>query len=165
MKDSVDAIEINYLKGDISFHDVAFSYEGNKPVLEKINLQIDAGKTVAFVGPSGAGKTTICSLIPRFYDVESGSISIDGIDILDMTMESLRDKIGIVQQDVFLFTVTLKENIAYGKLDASEEEIKDAARRAHLEGFIENLPHGYDTQIGERGLKLSGGQKQRIAIA
>lgn len=165
LKDSVDAIDIDYLKGDISFQDVTFSYEGNKPVLEKINLQVDAGKTVAFVGPSGAGKTTICSLIPRFYDVESGSISIDGIDIRDMTMESLRAQIGIVQQDVFLFTGTLKENIAYGKLEASEEEIADAARRAHLEGFIENLPLGYETQIGERGLKLSGGQKQRIAIA
>ena len=128
-------------------------------------MSIRAGETVAFVGPSGAGKTTICSLIPRFYDVNEGSISIDGIDIRDMTQKSLRAQIGIVQQDVFLFTGTIKENIAYGNLDASDEEIYEAARKAHLEEYIASLPEGYETQIGERGLKLSGGQKQRLAIA
>ena len=134
-------------------------------MLEDINLSIKAGETVAFVGPSGAGKTTICSLIPRFYDVNEGAISIDGLNIQDVTMQSLRSQIGIVQQDVFLFTGTIEENIAYGKKDASEEEIRDAAKKAHLEDFIAGLPEGYDTQIGERGLKLSGGQKQRLAIA
>ncbi len=117
------------------------------------------------MGPSGAGKTTICSLIPRFYDVDSGSITIDGIDIRKMTKKSLRDQIGIVQQDVFLFTGTVRENIAYGKKEATEEEIIEAAKKAHLDEVIASLPEGYDTQIGERGLKLSGGQKQRLAIA
>src|SRR5699024_8713118 len=117
------------------------------------------------VGPSGAGKTTICSLIPRFYDVNEGSITIDGIDLRDMKMRSLRHHIGIVQQEVFLFTGTLRENIAYGKLDATNEEIIEAARKAHMEDFIKDLPNGYETEVGERGLKLSGGQKQRIAIA
>ncbi|PLR95091.1 ABC transporter ATP-binding protein [Bacillus sp. T33-2] len=165
LQDSEDAIQVPFLRGDILFEDVTFSYDANKPVLEGIDLRIDAGDTVAFVGPSGAGKTTICSLIPRFYDVDAGRITIDGIDIRDMTKESLRSQIGIVQQDVFLFTGTIKENMAYGKLDASDEEIYEAAHRAHLEAFIDSLPEGYETQIGERGLKLSGGQKQRIAIA
>ena len=162
--DRKDAIEINSLNGDIALADVTFSYDSN-PVLTNINLSINAGETIAFVGPSGAGKTTICSLIPRFYDVNSGSIKIDGIDIRDMTMKSLRSQIGIVQQDVFLFTGTLKENIAYGNLNATDEEIHEAVRRAHLEDLVLKLPDGYETQIGERGLKLSGGQKQRIAIA
>ncbi|WP_312094454.1 ABC transporter ATP-binding protein [Niallia sp.] len=162
--DRKDAIEVNGLKGDIVLSNVTFSYDSN-PVLKNINLSINAGETIAFVGPSGAGKTTICSLIPRFYDVNSGSIKIDGIDIRDMTKKSLRSQIGIVQQDVFLFTGTLKENIAYGKLDATDEEIHEAVRRAHLEDLVLKLPDGYETQIGERGLKLSGGQKQRIAIA
>ncbi|CAH0347108.1 ABC transporter ATP-binding protein [Bacillus sp. CECT 9360] len=165
VKDSQDAVEIASLRGDIRFTDVSFSYNDKKQVLAGIDLSIKAGETVAFVGPSGAGKTTICSLIPRFYDVEAGSITIDGLDIRDMTKHSLRSQIGIVQQDVFLFTGTLKENIAYGMLDASDEEIEEAAKQAHLEKFIEGLPDGYETQIGERGLKLSGGQKQRIAIA
>jgi ATP-binding cassette subfamily B protein len=163
--DKKDAIEVTTLLGDISFKDVSFNYEDKKPVLKGIDLTIKAGETIAFVGPSGAGKTTICSLIPRFYDVKAGSISIDGIDIREMTKKSLRSQIGIVQQDVFLFTGTLKENIAYGMLDATDEQISEAARKAHLETFIEGLPDGYETQIGERGLKLSGGQKQRIAIA
>ncbi|RFU68196.1 ABC transporter ATP-binding protein [Bacillus sp. V59.32b] len=163
--DSQDAVEIASLRGDIRFTDVSFSYDDKKQVLDGIDLSIKAGETVAFVGPSGAGKTTICSLIPRFYDVEAGSITIDGLDIRDMTKHSLRSQIGIVQQDVFLFTGTLKENIAYGMLDASDEEIEEAAKQAHLEKFIEGLPDGYETQIGERGLKLSGGQKQRISIA
>lgn len=163
--DAHDAIEIPSLRGDITFDNVTFGYDNHKPVLEGINMQLPAGETVAFVGPSGAGKTTICSLIPRFYDVNTGTISIDGIDIRQMTKQSLRSQIGIVQQDVFLFTGTLRENIAYGMLNATDEEIAIAARRAHLEEFIKSLPHGYNTEVGERGLKLSGGQKQRIAIA
>lgn len=165
VKDTEDAIEVTSLKGNIVFHNVSFRYEDSKQVLEDINLHIPSGETVAFVGPSGAGKTTICSLIPRFYDVNSGNISIDGIDIREMTKKSLRSQIGIVQQDVFLFTGTLRENIAYGNLKATDEQIREAARRAHLEEFIASLPEGYETQIGERGLKLSGGQKQRLAIA
>lgn len=153
------------LKGDIEFTEVSFRYDDHKSVLENINLSITAGETVAFVGPSGAGKTTICSLIPRFYDVNEGEISIDGIPIRDMTTESLRHQIGIVQQDVFLFTGTIRENIAYGNLAATDEEIMAAAKKAHLEEFVTSLQDGYETQIGERGLKLSGGQKQRLAIA
>ncbi|AMQ04880.1 MULTISPECIES: ABC transporter ATP-binding protein [Sporosarcina] len=165
IKDRPDAVAVAHLNGDIIFDDVDFHYDDNKAVLEGINLNIRAGQTVAFVGPSGAGKTTICSLIPRFYDVTEGAISIDGIDIRDMTQHSLRSQIGIVQQDVFLFTGTIKENIGYGKLDAMDDEIISAAKKAHLEDFIASLPYGYETQIGERGLKLSGGQKQRLAIA
>ncbi|PUB14574.1 ABC transporter ATP-binding protein [Paenisporosarcina sp. OV554] len=163
--DRENAITVNHLQGNISFNGVDFGYDQHKKVLSNINLKVKAGETVAFVGPSGAGKTTICSLIPRFYDVLNGSISIDGIDIRDMTKHSLRSQIGIVQQDVFLFTGTIRENIAYGKKDATNEEVLEAARKAHLEEFISELPAGYDTQIGERGLKLSGGQKQRLAIA
>ncbi|UYG95034.1 ABC transporter ATP-binding protein [Cytobacillus firmus] len=165
IEDTKDALEVESLRGDIRFQDVSFSYDEHKSVLEGIDLQINAGETVAFVGPSGAGKTTICSLIPRFYDVNGGSIKIDGMDIRDMTKKSLRSHIGIVQQDVFLFTGTLKENIAYGLLGATDEQIADAAKKAHLQDFIASLPDGWETQIGERGLKLSGGQKQRIAIA
>lgn len=165
IEDSPNAIAVEHLQGDIHFEDVYFNYEEQKSVLEDINLKIRAGETVAFVGPSGAGKTTICSLIPRFYDVNAGRITIDGIDIREMTQQSLRKQIGIVQQDVFLFTGTIKENIAYGNLHATDEEIYEAARKAHLEDMIHNLPEGYETQIGERGLKLSGGQKQRLAIA
>lgn len=164
--DKKDAIDVKELRGDISFEDVTFGYERTQaPVLHHVDFDIKAGETIAFVGPSGAGKTTISSLIPRFYDVEGGQITIDGIDVRDMKMRSLRHHIGIVQQDVFLFTGTLRENIAYGKLDATDEEIEEAARRAHMEEFIKELPKGYETQVGERGLKLSGGQKQRIAIA
>ncbi|MBT2218602.1 ATP-binding cassette domain-containing protein [Virgibacillus dakarensis] len=164
--DREGAQNVSFLKGDILFDRVTFGYEKTKaPVLTSLSFAINAGETIAFVGPSGAGKTTICSLIPRFYDVDAGRITIDGIDLRDMTKESLRRQIGIVQQDVFLFTGTLRENIAYGKLDATNEEIEEAARRAHMEEFINELPDGYETQVGERGLKLSGGQKQRIAIA
>lgn len=163
--DRKDAIDVPLLEGNIVFKNVTFGYEKHKPVLQGVDLLITAGETVAFVGPSGAGKTTISSLIPRFYDIDGGSITIDGIDIRDMTKRSLRSQIGIVQQDVFLFTGTLRENIAYGKLDATDEEIQRAAKMAHLEQLIESLPDGYETQVGERGLKLSGGQKQRIAIA
>ncbi|GBC64366.1 ABC transporter ATP-binding protein [Bacillus sp. FSL M8-0315] len=163
--DRKDAIDVPALEGNIVFKNVTFGYEKHRPVLRGIDLSIKAGETVAFVGPSGAGKTTISSLIPRFYDIDGGAITIDGIDIRDMTKRSLRSQIGIVQQDVFLFTGTLRENIAYGKLDATDEEIQRAAKMAHLEQLIESLPDGYETQVGERGLKLSGGQKQRIAIA
>lgn len=165
VQDAPDAIDMPNLRGDIRFNNVSFGYEKDRPILKNINLEIHAGETVAFVGPTGAGKTTICSLIPRFYDVTEGSITIDGIDVREMTKKSLRSQIGIVQQDVFLFTGTLRENIAYGKLDATDEEIWDAVRRARLEEFVSGLPDGLDTQVGERGMKLSGGQKQRIAIA
>jgi len=165
IQDRDGAKNVTHLYGDISFNNVHFNYDSSKTVLSNITFDIQAGQTIAFVGPSGAGKTTICSLIPRFYDVSSGAITIDGIDIRNMTQSSLRSQIGIVQQDVFLFTGTIRENIAYGRLEANEEEIQEAARKAHLEDFIAELPDGYETQIGERGLKLSGGQKQRIAIA
>jgi ATP-binding cassette, subfamily B, bacterial len=165
IKNLPDAVEVPALKGDIHFQHVTFGYEGNRNILNNLTFSIEAGKTVAFVGPSGAGKTTICSLIPRFYDVLGGEITIDGIDIRNMTKESLRSNIGIVQQDVFLFTGTLRENIAYGRLNATQEEIEEAASKAHLTELIASLPDGYETQVGERGLKLSGGQKQRIAIA
>lgn len=163
--DAADAIDVPELRGNIVFNNVDFSYEDGQPVLQGIDLDIRAGETVAFVGPSGAGKTTICSLIPRFYDVDGGAITIDGTDIRHMTKRSLRSQIGIVQQDVFLFTGTLRENIAYGLKDATDEQIEEAARRAHMEEFIASLPAGYETQVGERGLKLSGGQQQRVAIA
>nr|WP_252193038.1 ABC transporter ATP-binding protein [Rhizobium sp. CSW-27] len=153
------------LKGDIEYRDVQFGYSPQKPVFQGLSLSIRAGETIAFVGPSGAGKTTICSLLPRFYDVTGGSIAIDGIDIRDMTLKSLRSHIGIVAQDVFLFAGTIRENIAYGRLGATEAEIVEAARRARLDTVIAALPSGLDTVIGERGVKLSGGQKQRLAIA
>lgn len=166
VKDRSGAKHVSKLHGNIAFHDVTFSYETTQaPVLNDLSFNVKSGETIAFVGPSGAGKTTISALIPRFYDVQQGAITIDGIDVRDMTMRSLRSQIGIVQQDVFLFTGTLRENIAYGKLDATNEEIEEAAKLAHMEDFIAELPHGYETQVGERGLKLSGGQKQRIAIA
>jgi ATP-binding cassette subfamily B protein len=163
--DSPDARDAGTLRGDIRYENVTFGYSGHRKVLEGIDLTIKAGETIAFVGPSGAGKTTITSLLPRFYDVDAGRITIDGIDIRDMTLASLRREIGIVQQDVFLFSGTFRENIAYGKLDANEEEIWDAARRARLDTVIDDLPEGMDTVIGERGVKLSGGQKQRLSIA
>lgn len=165
VEDKIGAVDVPYLHGDIKFENVDFSYENDKQILNNISFELKAGEMTAFVGPSGAGKTTICSLIPRFYDVNSGAIKIDGIDVRDMTKRSLREQIGIVQQDVFLFTGTIRENIAYGKLNATEEEIREALTKAHLEEFVDNLSEGLDTQIGERGLKLSGGQKQRLAIA
>ena len=163
--DAEDAVDVGHLRGEIRFENIAFGYSEQRLVLENIDLQIAAGETVAFVGPSGAGKTTLCSLLPRFYDLDAGRITIDGIDIRAMTLASLRRNIGIVQQDVFLFAGTIRENIAYGRLDASEDEIIEAARRARLTEMIEMLPDGLDTIIGERGVKLSGGQKQRMAIA
>ncbi|GBG10939.1 multidrug ABC transporter ATP-binding protein [Paenibacillus agaridevorans] len=163
--DRPDAKEVDRLRGDIRYENVDFGYEGEAKVLDGINLSINAGETIAFVGPSGAGKTTLCSLLPRFYEISGGRITVDGHDIRDLKLESLRKSIGIVQQDVFLFAGTIRENIAYGKLGASDEAIMEAARRAKLEAFIGSLPDGLDTVVGERGVKLSGGQKQRLAIA
>ncbi|BFH68578.1 multidrug ABC transporter ATP-binding protein [Paenibacillus dendritiformis] len=163
--DAPDARPIGKPKGDIRFSGVSFGYKNKEKILNGIDLTIRAGETVALVGPSGAGKTTLCSLLPRFYEIDEGSISIDGTDIRKITLESLRSHIGIVQQDVFLFDGTIRENIAYGKLGASEEEIWEAARQAQLEELILSLEQGMDTFIGERGVKLSGGQKQRLSIA
>ena len=165
IQDAPDAIEVEELTGNIRYEDVAFGYDQNRKVIRNINLTIAAGETVAFVGPSGAGKSTLASLLPRFYDVDAGRVIIDGIDVRAMTQHSLRRQIGIVQQDVFLFAGTIGENIAYGQLDASAEELWTAARRAQLADFIRSLPDGMDTLIGERGVRLSGGQKQRVAIA
>lgn len=156
---------VSHLRGDIHYDNVVFGYTSVSKILNGITLSINAGETLAFVGPSGAGKTTLCSLLARFYELDSGSITIDGIDIRDMTQTSLRHNIGILQQDVFLFGGTIRENIAYGKLDASEAEIRLAASRARLDDVIDALPLGMDTVIGERGVKLSGGQKQRLSIA
>lgn len=163
--DRPGAISAPTFKGNVRFSGVSFSYGGDRPLLSGIDLDIAAGETIAFVGPSGVGKTTLCSLLPRFYEVTEGAISIDGVDIRNMTIASLRKQIGIVQQDVFLFGGTIRENIAYGRLDASEAEIAAAAERAQLGDLLSELPDGLDTIVGERGVKLSGGQKQRIAIA
>jgi ATP-binding cassette subfamily B protein len=163
--DAPDAVDAGHLRGDIRIEDATFGYDAHRKVLKGINLTIRAGETVAFVGPSGAGKTTICSLVPRFYELDAGRITVDGMDIRKITLASLRRNIGIVQQDVFLFAGTIRENIAYGRLDATEEEILEAARRARLDEMIARLDDGLDTIIGERGVKLSGGQKQRLAIA
>lgn len=163
--DRPNARAVGKLRGEVRFEGVHFGYTPDRPLLRGLDLHIPAGRTVALVGPSGAGKTTICSLLPRFYEVTGGRITIDGADIRDMTQESLRENIGIVQQDVFLFAGTLRENIAYGRLGATEAEIRDAARRARLDDVIADLPQGLDTVVGERGVKLSGGQKQRLAIA
>lgn len=163
--DTPGAMDVGHLRGDIKFDGVTFGYSEHKTVLDNIDLRIHSGETVAFVGPSGAGKTTLCSLLPRFYDLGSGRITIDGLDIKQMTLASLRRNIGIVQQDVFLFAGTVRENIAYGRLGASDDEIWEAARRARLGDMIAGLPDGLDTVTGERGVKLSGGQKQRMAIA
>ncbi|MFJ7973642.1 ABC transporter ATP-binding protein [Psychrobacillus sp. NPDC096389] len=163
--DVPDAIAVKHLEGNIVYENVSFGYEGKENVLNNINLTIRAGETVALVGPSGGGKTTMCSLLPRFYDIKEGSLLIDGIETRQMTLASLRSQIGIVQQDVFLFDGTIRENIAYGNLNATEEEVWEAARRAQLEEIILAQSEGMDTLIGERGVKLSGGQKQRLSIA
>lgn len=164
-KDVPDAIHVDGLKGEITFHDVSFGYEKDSLILEHINLEIKQGETVAIVGPSGAGKSTLCSLLPRFYEWQSGTITIDGIDSRQMKLSSLRQQIGIVQQDVYLFNGSIRENILYGKLDATEDEIWQAVSKAELKELVESLPEGLDTMIGERGVKLSGGQKQRVSIA
>ncbi|EJH4258939.1 TPA: ABC transporter ATP-binding protein [Listeria innocua] len=165
IQDEKDAKPASAFRGDIEYKDVSFEYSDGKNVLSHINLSIKAGETVAFVGPSGAGKTTICNLLPRFYDVSDGEITIDAENIKHFTLPSLRAQIGVVQQDVFLFSGTVRENIAYGKLDASNEEIEHVVKLAHLSKVVEEMPDGLDTIIGERGVKLSGGQKQRLAIA
>ena len=159
------AKDLNNVKGEIELKHVSFSYATTKDVLNDVSLKIEKGKTLALVGPSGGGKTTICHLIPNFYQATEGQILIDGIDIRDVTLTSLRRAIGIVQQDVFLFNGTIKENILYGRLDATDEEVYEAAKRANIHDYVMSLEHGYDTQIGERGVKLSGGQKQRLSIA
>ena len=163
--DCVDAVDMKHPDGDICYHDVSFSYENNEIVLNHIDFTIKSGKSVALVGPSGGGKTTICSLLPRFYDITDGSITIGGQNIKNIKLESLRNSIGIVQQDVYLFGASVKENIAYGKPDATFDEIVEAAKKANIHDFIMTLPDGYDTFVGERGTRLSGGQKQRISIA
>ncbi len=165
-KQSPNAIELKNVIGNIDIENLSFKYEENgKYILENLNLSITAGKTVALVGPSGGGKTTICNLIPRFYEYQKGDIKIDGTSIRDFTLDSLRENIGIVSQEVFIFTGTIRENILVGKPDATEEELYDSCKKASIHDFIMSLPEGYDTFVGERGLKLSGGQKQRISIA
>lgn len=165
IEDSPDARPLGRITGEIELDDVSFSYTPENPVLEHVSLTIPASKTIALVGPSGGGKTTLCSLIPRFYDVTGGAVKIDGNDVRDVTGKSLRSAIGIVQQEVYLFGGTLRENIAYGRPGATDEEIVEAAKRANIHDFIMSLPEGYDTSAGERGTRLSGGQKQRISIA
>lgn len=173
IQDKPDAADLQVTAGAVEYRDVCFSYEDvelssgeeARPVIDHMDLSIKPGRTIALVGPSGGGKSTTCSLLPRFYDVASGSISIDGQDVRDVTQQSLRRAIGLVQQDVYLFDGTIGENIAYGKPGATAEEVAAAARRANIDAFIESLPQGYDTVVGERGSRLSGGQKQRVAIA
>lgn len=166
IQDKKGAIDLENVKGDVCYDNVSFHYsDDNKTVLSQVSIHIPAGKSVALVGPSGGGKTTICSLLPRFYDVTAGKVTIDGKDVRDLTLKSLRNQIGMVQQDVYLFDGTIRENIAYGKPDATDEEIKEAARRANMDDFIMQLPKQYDTYVGEKGTRLSGGQKQRISIA
>jgi ATP-binding cassette subfamily B protein len=164
--DAKNAEDIGDVKGDIEFSGVSFHYESDtKNVITSLDLSVKAGESIALVGPSGGGKTTLCSLIPRFYELSEGKILIDGKDIREVTLSSLRSAIGVVAQDVYLFSGSIRENIAYGKRDATDEEIREAARLAGADEFIETLPDGYDTYVGERGVKLSGGQKQRISIA
>lgn len=165
IKDGDNAIEAGVLKGDIAFENITFAYDGKEPVIKNFSLEIKAGESVAFVGGTGVGKSTICSLLPRFYELQSGRITIDGRDIKEFTLNSLRRNVGIVQQDIFLFADSVKNNIAYGRPDASMEQIVEAAKLAEADRFIEPLPEKYETALGERGVKLSGGQKQRIAIA
>ena len=172
IQDKPGATDLQVTAGAVEYHDVCFNYEDvelgegyadERPVIDHMDLSIKPGQTIALVGPSGGGKSTTCSLLPRFYDVATGSISIDGQDVRDVTQQSLRRAIGLVQQDVYLFDGTIGENIAYGKPGATAEEIAEAARRANIDAFIESLPQGYDTVVGERGSRLSGGQKQRVA--
>lgn len=165
IEDAEDARELTNVKGDVNYDHVTFRYNDDEPVLSDVSFSIPAGRSIALVGPSGGGKTTICSLLPRFYELTGGKITIDGEDIKEFTLQSLRKNIGIVQQDVYLFCGTVRENIAYGKPDASDEEIIEAAKNANIHDFIMSLPDGYDTFVGERGTRLSGGQKQRISIA
>ncbi|MBO5555669.1 MAG: ABC transporter ATP-binding protein [Oscillospiraceae bacterium] len=163
--DAPDARELGPIRGEIAFHDVSFSYDNGVPVLSHIDLRAEPGQKLAVVGPSGGGKTTLCQLIPRFYDVCEGSVTVDGQDVRQVTQESLRRQIGILQQDVFLFAGTVAENIRYGRLDATDEEVREAARLAEIDSEIQAMPQGYDSLVGERGVMLSGGQKQRLSIA
>lgn len=166
IKDAPDAVELKDVKGRVCYEDVSFHYSDDETtVLSHVSIEIPAGKSVALVGPSGGGKTTICSLLPRFYDVTGGRVTVDGQDIRSLTLKSLRSQIGVVQQDVYLFSGSIRDNIAYGKTDATEEEIIEAAKCANIHDFIMELPDQYDTFVGERGARLSGGQKQRISIA
>jgi ATP-binding cassette subfamily B protein len=166
IQDSPTAVELTQVQGNIEFRDVSFKYkEGHNFVLQNLSLNIQAGEYVALVGTSGVGKTTLCSLIPRFYEVSAGQVLLDGHNVSDICQSSLRKQIGIVQQDVYLFAGTVADNIRYGKLEATLEEIVTAAKKAHAHDFIQTLPDGYDTDIGQRGVKLSGGQKQRLSIA
>ena len=165
IQDAPDAVELTNVQGDIRFEDVTFAYDGDRDVLTHVDLSIEHGKTVAFVGPSGGGKTTLCHLIPRFYEPRSGCVRIDGRDIRTVTLSSLRRNVGIVQQDVFLFAGSVMDNIRYGRIGATDEEVVEAARRARIHEEILTFPAGYETQVGERGIMLSGGQKQRISIA
>ncbi len=166
IKDRPNAVSLGQMKGEIEFCDVSFRYEEqNEKVLNNINLKVEAGDYMALVGPSGVGKTTLCSLIPRFYEVSSGAIRIDGTDIRDMKLDDLRSNVGIVQQDVYLFAGTVLDNIRYGRMDATDEDVVRAAKNANAHEFIMGLPQGYHTDIGQRGVKLSGGQKQRLSIA
>ena len=164
-EDKPDAIEMPNVEGVIKFKNVTYGYGDGDNVLKNVSLKIEKGQTFALVGPSGGGKTTICHLIPHFYDVREGEILIDGVNINNITRESLRKNIGIVQQDVYLFNSSIRDNILYGRLDATEEEVIEAAKRANIHDYVMTLPNGYDTVIGERGVKLSGGQKQRLSIA
>ena len=164
-KDAPEAVDLGVAEGHIEFCGVSYAYDGERDVLRGVDLNIEKGKTFALVGPSGGGKTTICHLIPKFYDIEEGKILIDGKDVSGLTRESVRRNIGIVQQDIYLFNASIKENILYGRLDADFEEVVEAAKRANIHDYIMTLEKGYDTEIGERGVKLSGGQKQRLSIA
>ena len=165
LKDAPDAVELKNVRGEIGVRDVSFSYEGSDEVLHHVNLEVAAGETIAIVGPSGGGKSTLCNLIPRFYDVTEGAITIDGLDVRQVTQQSLHRNIGVVQQDVFLFAGSILENIRYGRPEATFEEVVEAARRAEILEDIQAMPDGFDTYVGERGALLSGGQKQRISIA
>lgn len=165
IQDKADAIELRAVRGDIEFQHVSFAYEGGRNILEDIDLSVRAGESVAILGPTGSGKSTLIYLVPRFYDITSGRITLDGRDIRDIKLESLRRNIGIVLQDIFLFSATIKENIAFGRPDATTEEVIEAAKAAQAHEFVSALPKGYDTIVGERGVTLSGGQRQRIAIA
>jgi ATP-binding cassette subfamily B protein len=165
VSDKPDAKPLPPVKGAVTFEDVSFAYDGENMVLEEINFSVKPGETIAILGGTGSGKSTLINLIPRFYDVTKGRVLVDGHDIRDVTLESLRRNIGVVTQETFLFSASLRDNIAYGKPEATEEEIRRAAKAAHIDDFIDSLPNGYDTVIGERGVGLSGGQKQRVAIA
>jgi len=165
VEETSNPITLEKSKGHVRFENVSFAYDGGKPVLRNINLEAKPGEIIALVGPPGSGKSTIANLLPRFYDVSAGVIKIDGIDVKEFTLRSLRENIGMVQQDVFLFTTSLKENIKYGRENASDEQMENASSIAQMADFIEGLDEGYDTYVGERGSTLSGGQRQRMSIA